>query len=191
MRKAPYATGGHSGYFFGDYIGIVPALGLNADTPAVACWMDTRSGSSDPFSARIQRTKGTTFETWRKLRFSTNDLANLAVSGEAADPDGDGLPNLAEYAFGFEPKHYDTPPLQITTVRDTEGDKLHLTYSHLAVLGDIEFAWESSADLSSWQPATPGGEIVAGTGFLRKRIAEFSLEPTRQRFFRATVKRTP
>ena len=56
----------------------------------MACWIDTRSGSSDPFSARIERTKGATFQTWRKLRFSTNDLANLAVSGEGADPDGDG-----------------------------------------------------------------------------------------------------
>ena len=193
MRRAPLATGGFGlgGYFFGDYIGIVPALGLNADAPAVACWMDTRSGSSDPFSVRIQRTKGTSFETWRQLRFSTNDLANLAISGEGADPDGDGIPNLAEYALGLEPTHHDPPPMHSTIVRDARGYKLHLTYSHLAVLADIEFAWESSDDLATWQPDTPAQETVEGTGSWRTRTAEFLIAPFGQRYFRATVKRTP
>ena len=85
-----------------------PALGLGENVPAVACWIDTRSGSSDPFSARIQRTRGATFETWRNLRWGTNDLANLAITGPAADPDGDGIPNFSEYALGLEPNHADS-----------------------------------------------------------------------------------
>ena len=72
-----------------------------------------------------------------------------------------------------------------------EGEKLRLTYSHPAVLGDIQFAWESSADLSSWQPATPTKETVEGIGFWRTRTSEFPIEPLRQRFFRITVQQTP
>ena len=64
--------------------------------PGVACWIDTRSGYPRAFTATIKRTRGATFETWRKLRWGTNDLANLAISGPAADPDGDGIPNFAE-----------------------------------------------------------------------------------------------
>jgi len=61
----------------------------------------------------------------------------------------------------------------------------------LAVLGDIQFAWESSADLASWQPATPAKETVEGTGFSRTRTAGFPIEPAKQRYFRATVQQTP
>ncbi|MEO8425791.1 MAG: hypothetical protein ABI651_01635, partial [Verrucomicrobiota bacterium] len=103
-------TGSGGGVYLGDYQAIVPSL--NFDTPGVATWIDTRAGNNDPYSVRIQRTKGTTFETWRKLRFSTNDLANAAISGENADTDGDGIPNLAEYAFGLEPGHADQSPLR-------------------------------------------------------------------------------
>ena len=64
IRKAPQPFG-FDQYFLGDYQGIVPAL--NFETPAVAAWIDTRAGNSDPYVVRIKRTKGTTFETWRKL----------------------------------------------------------------------------------------------------------------------------
>jgi hypothetical protein len=40
-----------------------------------------------------------------------------AISAETADPDGDGIPNLAEYDFGFEPNHPDTGPLRIARGR--------------------------------------------------------------------------
>jgi len=33
------------------------------------------------------------------------------VSGDAANPDGDGLPNLLEYALGLSPKSADGNPL--------------------------------------------------------------------------------
>ena len=66
-----------------DYQGIVPALSF--DTPGVAIWTDTRIGSRDLFIVRVSRTRGTTCETWRRLRFSTNDLVNLIISGEEID----------------------------------------------------------------------------------------------------------
>ena len=37
----------------GDYLGVVPALGGNS--PGVAIWIDTRSGSPDPFGVSIDR----------------------------------------------------------------------------------------------------------------------------------------
>ena len=86
---------------------------LNFDAPGAAVWIDTRTGNLDPYAVRISRTRGTTFAAWQKLRFSTNDLANAAISGENADPDHDGIPNLAEYAFGLEPKQTNSSPIQV------------------------------------------------------------------------------
>ena len=73
-----------------DYQGIVPALSSN--TPGVAIWTATRTGNRDLFIVRVSRTRGTTFDTWRRLRFSTNDLVNPIITEENADPDGDDPP---------------------------------------------------------------------------------------------------
>ncbi|MBI2929542.1 MAG: exo-alpha-sialidase [Verrucomicrobia bacterium] len=132
---------------FGEYQGIVPAL--NFDWPGVAVWIDTRSGNADPYVVRVNRTKGTTFDAWRRLRFSTNHLANLAVSGENADPDGDGIPNLAEYAFDLEPNHPDAGRLKLTQGAPGPSAAVTVAYERWAMLSDIAFSWESSADLAS------------------------------------------
>jgi hypothetical protein len=43
------------------------------------------------------------WDGWRLEKFSAEQLANPATSGEHADPDLDGLANLLEYAFDFDP----------------------------------------------------------------------------------------
>lgn len=143
-------------YSVGEYFGIVPALSFS--TPGAAVWIDTRSGDPDPYLARITRTKGAPFEAWRKLRFSTNDLANATVSGENADTDGDGIPNLAEYAFGLEPGHPDQSPLRV--FRSGPASAYRIAYERLAVLSAIRFEWQTSTDLINWTTLVPPLEIV-------------------------------
>jgi hypothetical protein len=46
-----------------------------------------------------------TIEQWRALFFGSTN--NSGVAADNADPDGDGLPNLLEYAFGLDPTHFD------------------------------------------------------------------------------------
>jgi hypothetical protein len=76
--------------------------------------IDTRNGNPDPYVVRISinRTKGTTFDTWRKLRFPVDRLGEEAISGEGADLDCDHIPDLAEYALGLEPNHLDVAPVR-------------------------------------------------------------------------------
>jgi len=45
------------------------------------------------------------FDTWRKEHFP-DALDNPDISGPDADPDGDGIPNLMEYAMGLDPNVY-------------------------------------------------------------------------------------
>jgi len=158
----------------------------------VAIWIDSRAGNNDPYGIRINRTKGTTFDTWRKLRWSTNDLANEAVSGETADPDGDGIPNLAEYAFGLEPNHADGSPVKIAQASAASGGIAVVSYERLAVLSDIEFSWETSPNLREWTPVSPVQEAIGPGRDPWLQHVQASFPPTDQaRFFRLAVTRLP
>ncbi|MEK7676247.1 MAG: hypothetical protein AAB676_10495 [Verrucomicrobiota bacterium] len=187
LRKAP--TEG-SKFFLSDYQGIVPALNFQA--PGVAIWIDTRSGNNDPYVVRITRTKGTMFDTWRKLRFSTNDLANVAVSGESGDPDGDGIPNLAEYAFGLELTRADASPLKIIQGAPGPMPRVAVSYERLAVLSDIQLSWQTSANLVDWTTTSPTLEQVAsGRDPSMQRVEALFAAGDQMKFFRLTVSRVP
>jgi hypothetical protein len=134
----------------GDYQAI--AADVDFDTPAVACWIDTRTGSPDPYTVRIRRTRGTSFETWRRLRFSTAQLADPGTSGPSADLDGDGWANFAEYAFGLEPKFPDGPVVSVPGTRfRMERGLISFRYARVRTLADAGFAWQVSSDLRIWQ----------------------------------------
>ena len=53
----------------------------------------------------------TTFEQWRAANFTTNQLADLAVSGADADPDGDNVKNFSEYVLGTDPWLRNSEPI--------------------------------------------------------------------------------
>ena len=52
----------------------------------------TGGGVSDPY------------QEWRQLYFTSDELFNEAISGDDADPDGDGMSNVKEYWCGTRPK---------------------------------------------------------------------------------------
>ena len=45
------------------------------------------------------------FAQWQATHFDNTELDALAISGPDADPDHDGMKNLVELAFGFDPKN--------------------------------------------------------------------------------------
>ena len=49
-------------------------------------------------------TTGYSNSAWRAGHFNAAELGNPAVSGPGADPDGDNLENLLEYAFATDPR---------------------------------------------------------------------------------------
>ncbi len=101
------------------------------------------------------------YDAWRHGRFSAAQLADPAVSGEAADPDGDGLANLLEYAFAGEPFVAGSVPAERRPTPGLAADgRLTLSYFHAAERPDISYVVEWTDDLASgvWQT---GSGVVA------------------------------
>lgn len=84
--------------------------------------------------------------SWAEEQFTPSEAAaGLAV--ENADPDGDGLVNLAEYALGSDPNVFTAP---LSALKDSNG--LTLTFTRPANLPDVSYDAEVSDGLGTWTP---------------------------------------
>lgn len=88
-----------------------------------------------------------TFSEWQNEAFTTAELADPAVSGPHADPDGDGIRNLLEYGFDLDPHTPDTQGLPSAWIYD---GKFRLRYFHRKNATDLHYLVESSTDLTLW-----------------------------------------
>jgi hypothetical protein len=100
----------------------------------------------------------TPIELWRASYFTTNELATAAVSGDTADPDGDGLSNLAEFALRLHPRQPSLTGRPTTRVQD---GYLTITYTRRKYRPDITYTIGSSGDLTNWNSG-PGHTAWVG-----------------------------
>lgn len=145
IRLAPPTS---RGYMLGDYLGLVAPT--DSELSAVAVWCDTRTGNSDPFATRFALTATPGFDGWRTLNFNRTDLADAALSGPAADPDGDGYGNLIEYAQGTNPGIAESGSgffFAAGASGTTLGDR------RAAGRTDVQVNFENSTDRTTWTPA--------------------------------------
>jgi hypothetical protein len=92
-----------------------------------------------------------TYSFWRNLFWSTPISADNAITGPAADPDGDGINNLMEYLYGLNPTQVDSTP-QVVPAVETINAAPHLTVS-LRLSGgasDVTVVPQYSSDLATW-----------------------------------------
>ncbi len=89
------------------------------------------------------------FDTWRLDKFTGPELGNPAVSSETADPDGDQIANLIEYALNLLPKSPSTSPVAII---DLDG-YLALSAQKNPAAIDITWGAEITGNLTLWSPA--------------------------------------
>jgi len=124
----------------GDFL----AQGNRSVSVAVAADFALVSDVTQPAVVTIQDKP---FDAWRFANFSGPELANASISAEKADPDGDALPNLVEYALGFDPRIAGISP--VTTSQS--GGYLTLSSSKNTAATDISWNAEVTADLQDWQ----------------------------------------
>ncbi len=89
-------------------------------------------------------------ETWRNGSFGTN-ANRISVSGDAADPDLDAIPNLLEYAFALDPLAPSKEGLPGGSLTTTAGmDFLTLTFQRPAGATDLTYTVLVASNLYAW-----------------------------------------
>ncbi len=140
-------------------------------------------------------TVSTVFATWQSQNFSTLEQASPAVSGDTADPDGDGLSNLLEYALGVSPKSPSPNGLPAIGIRNSGGaNYLALTFRRRLTAPDLTYLPQTAASVSGpWlnTAVAVGTPVDNGDGTETVTYRDSTpLTGANQRFLRLSVTRT-
>jgi hypothetical protein len=103
-------------------------------------------------------------QQWRQYQFGTTD-PNDSLGGDAADPDGDGLSNLEEYATGSDPKVANVARVpQLGRVTVSGSTYLTISYRMLtSATAAVTYSVEGSVgNLTGWSPIDVVANLVAG-----------------------------
>lgn len=99
---------------------------------------------------------------WRQEHFSESELADPAISGDEADPAGDGVSNLMKYALNLS-------PFARATAADLPGSSIEagyltLTFARGSSRTDIDYLVEVSGDLAEWKSGPDFTEEISASG---------------------------
>jgi hypothetical protein len=123
----------------------VPVTGLTPGTGHVfKAYATNLKGTS--YTAATLFTTLTLTQGWRQTHFGSP--ANTGNAADGADPDGDGLKNLLEYALNLPPNAASRVPAAVQAA----GGNLEYTYTRgtAAYNGGTTFQVEWSDDLTTW-----------------------------------------
>jgi len=84
---------------------------------------------------------------WRGRYFTDAEQADASISGDTANPDGDPLMNLVEYALGLDPRADSTGQQPVVQLN---GAQLCITFTRFLRGGDFTVTPEYSTDLLQW-----------------------------------------
>ncbi len=114
-----------------------------------------------PFSRLLRSTLGLPnstpvpgYQAWAAMAFKPE--TSIAMTAPDADPDGDGIPNLAEYAFATPPNLWNPPSLEARAPLARVG--FAFRYRRRTSAAGLLYRVESSTDLTRW--TTPLGGLA-------------------------------
>lgn len=108
-------------------------------------------------------------EAWALEHFGTN-ANNPAISGDLADPDGDGVDNLLEYATASDPN---TPATDPTVLAIYNGGNFQLTFHRNPSATDLTYVVKYSDSLANWNDLMTW---TAGSNWLPNAPGVFATE---------------
>ncbi len=140
----------------------------------------------------LQFTVLPTYAEWKTLHFLASDQNNAAISGPAATPHQDGVPNLLKFVCDISPDGAITatdrealPVLGTATVGTT--DYLTLTFREIGDLSGVSVVGQVSSDMQTWQTVFPemiGIDPSTDDPILRVRVP---LVPGLKQFLRLDI----
>jgi hypothetical protein len=128
-------------------------------------------------------------ELWRFTNFGS--YTSEASAADAADPDGDGVSNLLEYALGTAPNSSGVMP----AVLALNGANLEYTYTRSTAAKDngvtYQIEWSETLEAGSWSTETVTQQITSTEGALETVKASVPAGTGGKRFLRLRVGAAP
>ncbi|MGH8046453.1 MAG: glycoside hydrolase family 2 TIM barrel-domain containing protein [Chthoniobacterales bacterium] len=146
----------------------------------------------------LSATNQTHYDDWRTQYFTTLQLADSNISGDQADPNGDGATNLIAYATGNSPLTSAPSGLPVVTIQSNHSQ---LVFQRDTLATDIVYQVQASNDLTNWTTIasnTPGSALTgsgasvseSGAGTLRQvTVTDNATADGQQRYLRLRVER--
>ena len=135
----------------------------------------------------------TPFNDWRLTEFGTN-ANNSAISGDLADPDGDGIVNLLEYALDLNPNVASVQGLPTSQI-DPACGCLTLTYTEALSAIDLTYSAEAASDPGGpWSTNGIVSTVITNDGVTQTNKASDAghpIPPASARFMHLKVTRQP
>ena len=120
----------------------------NPDHDLPVSWTASAAPGGSPTGVPLNLTYG----QWSAWTFPAADQGNPSLTGQSADFDNDGLPNLIEFLTGSDPRNNTTPPPVVSSVvPGADGTQtLRMTFPVLASSIGFTLQAQSSSDLAAW-----------------------------------------
>ncbi len=147
------------------------------------------AGASATVPFTLQVKAASTAQSWRQTYFGSSQASGSAL--DSADPDRDGLTNLAEFAFGLNPTQTssDVGTRAESQPDHQEGMRAVFRRRKDHLVSGLNYIVEFSSNLGDWTPSSEIPAFVADEGDLERVSLPFPTLPNGQpgRFFRVRV----
>ncbi len=148
-----------------------------------------RAGASTSVSLALQVKPSTPGRSWRFKNFGSTDATGAAA--DDADPDGDGLSNLAEFALGLNPKAGSGDTGIRAEAAPAAPDVMRAVFNRRTdyVAAGLRYVVEFSSNLATWTASTDTPELLSDDGTIQKLSLPFPVLPdgSTARFFRVQI----